>query len=54
MTAADAAIPGERASFCCNRHLLNGPSPSAMALLEIQNVTRRFGESHYGRQLSIT
>src|SRR6185295_6827949 len=26
------------------RHLLNGPNPSAMALLEIQNVTRRFGD----------
>jgi spermidine/putrescine transport system ATP-binding protein len=42
--AADAAIPGETAPFATIRHLLNGPSPSAMALLEIQNVTRRFGE----------
>jgi spermidine/putrescine transport system ATP-binding protein len=37
-------FPAETLPFATIRHLLNGLSPSAMALLEIQNVTRRFGE----------
>ncbi len=45
MKSGHAAIPGAKGlPFATIRNLLNGPNPSAMALLEIQNVTRRFGE----------